>query len=312
MSDVEPHEGEAAVTVGRAPAPYTASAGRQRLARARDAVMRVYPILRVLAFVVAIGIVAVMAVRAYRSVNVDKLSTGSLALSLPFCMVWWVLLARGWALLVTGRSKRNDISMWCRTQAVRYLPGGIWAPVSRATLLPGTLTDKLATVGAENVIALCAATVVGAVAFAASGRFVWLPLVLVAAVPVITTRFLASRSRVSTARVVPVLWNDTAAFVAYAIAAVLVQNAVSGRTDLLLVAAAACMAWGAGLVVVIAPSGLGVREVVYIALLSGRFTSAEATTGAVVLRAVTIVAELIFLVLLGRPTPERESGTAVG
>jgi uncharacterized membrane protein YbhN (UPF0104 family) len=213
---------------------------------------------------------------------------------------------------VTGRAKRNDVSMWCRTQAVRYLPGGIWAPVSRATLLPGTLTDKLATVGAENVIALCAATVVGSVAFAASGRMLWLPLVLVAAVPVIATRFLSARSRVSAARVIPVLCNDTAAFVAYAIAAVLVQQAVSGRTDLLLVAAAACMAWGAGLVVVIAPSGLGVREAVYIALLSGRFTSAEATTGAVVLRAVTILAELIFLVLLGRPTPEGESGTAVG
>ena len=54
------------------------------------------------------------------------------------------------------------------------------------------------------------------------------------------------------------------------IAAVLVQTAVSGRLDdPFAVAGAAAVAWAAGLVVVIAPSGIGVREVVYVALLVG-------------------------------------------
>ncbi len=45
-----------------------------------------------------------------------------------------------------------------------------------------------------------------------------------------------------------------------------------------------------------APSGLGVREVVYVGLLSGAFAHGEPAAGAVVLRLVTIAAELLVLV----------------
>jgi glycosyltransferase 2 family protein len=307
VRDLGRDDGERAVTVPRPPVPFGRPASRlRRIAQLREPIMRIWPVLRIAAFAAAIGIVAVMAVRAYHSVDLGALSLWALAAALPCTMLWWVLLARGWALLVTGTSRRGDVSMWFRTQAVRYLPGGIWAPASRATLLPGTLSDKLATVGAENVIALCAALAVGGAAFTLGGQVWWLPLVLVAGVPVVAARFVAGHSRVTAARVLPVSWNNAVAFVAYAAAAVLVQQAVSGRTDVFTVAAAATIAWGAGLVVVIAPSGLGVREVVYVALLTDRFSSAQATTAAVTLRGVTVLAELIFLLLLGRPTPDAE------
>jgi uncharacterized membrane protein YbhN (UPF0104 family) len=87
---------------------------------------------------------------------------------------------------------------------------------------------------------------------------------------------------------------------------------VSGRTEVFEVAGAAAIAWAAGLVVVIAPSGLGVREVVYVALLAGTFSNTEATTAAVTMRLVTVVAELAVLVFLGRPTAETERQTAEG
>lgn len=264
------------------------------------------PVLRVLAFVAAVAIVVVMSVKAVRAVDFGALELWPLAVATVCAVGWWVLLARGWALLVTGTAKRGDVSVWCRTQAIRYLPGGIWAPASRVTLLPGTLTDKLATVGAENVIALCCAAAVGGAAFALGGRIDWLPLAIVIAAPVAAARLIQSRSRVSTARALLVTWNDTIGFIGYAVAAVLVQSAVSGRTDVFAVAGAAAVAWAAGLVVVIAPSGLGVREVVYVALLSGTFSNSEATTAAVTMRLVTIVAELAVLVVLGRPTPDAE------
>jgi len=266
------------------------------------------PLMRGLAFVAAIGIVGVMTYRARNTVNLDQLELWPMVAAVPATMAWWFLLARGWSLLVTGKSRRGDVAHWCRTQAIRYLPGGIWAPVSRATLLPGTVPDKLATVGAENVIALSAAAAIGGIGMAASGHLIWLPLALAPLVPPIATRVIGERSRVTAARAIHVTWNDAIAFLCYSVAAVLVQQAVSGRTDVAAVAGAAALAWAAGLVVVIAPGGLGIREVAYVALLSSTFPSAEATTAAVALRGVTVLAELICLMLLGRPDREPEPG----
>ena len=93
------------------------------------------------------------------------------------------------------------------------------------------------------------------------------------------------------------------AFLAYAILAVLVQVAVSGAVDVVAIAGASCLAWAAGLVVVIAPSGIGVREVVYVELLAGTLPHAELAAGAVTMRLIMIAAELGVLLLAGRPAP---------
>jgi uncharacterized membrane protein YbhN (UPF0104 family) len=67
------------------------------------------------------------------------------------------------------------------------------------------------------------------------------------------------------------------------------------------VAGAAAIAWSAGLVVVIAPGGIGVRELVYVALLAGVLPRADAAAAAVTMRLVTIAAEAAVLVIAGRP-----------
>jgi len=116
---------------------------------------RAVPVLRVLAALGSIALVAYVVVKAARHVDFSQLEWWPLALAAPPAIAWWVLLARGWALLITGHANRKDIRQWCRTQALRYLPGGIWAPVSRATIVEGGLVDRVATVGAENIVALC-------------------------------------------------------------------------------------------------------------------------------------------------------------
>jgi hypothetical protein len=210
--------------------------------------------------------------------------------------VWWLLLARGWALLVTGRANREDVRRWCRTQALRYLPGGIWAPVSRATIVPGSLLDRVSTVGAENVVALCCAVSVGGAAMALSGRPVYAAAVPAGALPLIAARLLGRRLRVPADRLQAATVNDLIAFILYAACGFVVQAAVSGSADGFLAAGAAAIAWGAGLVVILAPGGIGVREVVYVGLMGSALPSSDIALAAVVMRLVMIAAELGVLV----------------
>jgi uncharacterized membrane protein YbhN (UPF0104 family) len=283
---------------------------RARLEPVTGWVSRYLPILRVVAFVVALGIVAFMTVRYVRAADLSKVDPWLLVGAVAAALVWWVLLARAWALLVEGVTQRKDLSVWCRTQAIRYLPGGIWAPVSRATLIHGTVFDRVSTVGAENVLALCASLAVGGIAFTIGGSPVWIPLALLLALPVVASPLVERRSRLTRMRLLRVTSNDTAAFVAYVASAVLVQGALSGWGSAFAVAGAAGIAWGVGLVVVVAPSGVGVREVTYVALLSGIVSHGEATAAAIILRLVTVVAELVVLVFLGRPAPSVEAPAA--
>ncbi|MDQ3859169.1 MAG: hypothetical protein M3327_12120 [Actinomycetota bacterium] len=269
---------------------------------------RVLPALRGLAFAAAVAIVVTMAVRAARDVDARDLVWWPLLPAFAAAVAWWLLLARGWTLLLSGRSRRRDISTWCRTQALRYLPGGIWAPASRAVIVRGSLVDKVATVAAENVTALCAALSIGGVALAAAGDLRWLPLALVIAAPRLASGLVATRTRITPQRTVTATACYVTGFIAYALAAVLVQTAVSGLEEPLAVAGSAALAWGAGLVVVIAPSGLVVREFVYVALLSATFPNSELVAAAVILRVVTVLAELAVLLVAGRPTLQPRAG----
>ena len=272
------------------------------VARARAAVRRAMPVLRALGFVASVAIVVVIAVTAARDLPDRDLRWGLLAPACVATAVWWILLAGGWAILAGGRWSRAGVSQWFRTQALRYLPGGIWAPVSRVAVAGGTALDRVSTVAAENLIALCSALTIGGVALAVAGRWGWVALVLAVAVPFVLARVVASRTRVDVGRTGRATAGYLAAFAAYVTAAVFVQAAVSGWHDVALVAGAAAVAWAAGLVVIIAPSGLGARELAYVALLEGAFPRGDASAGAVTLRLVTIAVELVVLVVVGRPS----------
>jgi hypothetical protein len=281
------------------------SQARALSARLRAASTRVrpfVPVLRVLGFAVCLALVGWIAVTAIRDLPDRDLHPGLLVAAIAVTIVWWVLLAGGWAVLSGGRWNRHHVGQWCRTQALRYLPGGIWAPASRVAVAGGTIVDRVVTVAAENLVALCAALTVGGVGLTLSGRFAWAPLVLTLPVPLLLSRFVSDRTRVEPKRVLRATAGYTAAFTASVIAAVPAQAAVSGWEDSALVAGAAAVAWAAGLVVVIAPGGLGAREIAYVGLLGGSLAAGDAAAGAVMLRLVTIAAELLVLVAVGRPT----------
>ena len=269
--------------------------------RTVDRIRPLVPVIRGVGFFVAVGIVVAMGVGAAGDVHLDQMAWWPLPLGVLAAGAWWVLLGRGWVLLLAGGLNKSDFSSWCRTQALRYLPGGIWAPVSRGAIMHGSSLDRLATVAAENVVSLCAALALAGVALAAAGKPEWSPLVLAAAAPVIAARFTASHSRITPARARSSTVNYLIAFVGYMVAAVLVQGAISGWHDLATIAGAACLSWAAGLVVVVAPSGVGAREWVYVELLKGPFAHADLVAGALTLRVVTIVAELAVLIVAGRP-----------
>jgi len=278
------------------------SSRRRWLAAAQARLAPLLPALRVAGFVASVAIVVYIGVRAAREVRPQDIAWWPLPFVLAAAATWWLLLARGWALLVAGRTRRRDISVWAQTQTLRYVPGGIWAPASRVAVVRGRPLDKVSTVAGENLLSLCAALTVGGAALAASGRTPWVGLVAAVAVPLMAVRFLPADTPLTRARIARATVNYLLAFLAYALAAVLVQIAVSGSVDTLAVAGAASVAWAAGLVVVIAPSGLGVREVVYVNLLSGTLPFAELVAAAVTMRLAMIVAELAVLLFAGLPS----------
>jgi hypothetical protein len=72
----------------------------------------------------------------------------------------------------------------------------------------------------------------------------------------------------------------------------------------MLVAGAAGISWAVGLLVVITPGGLGARELAYAGLLVPTFRHADVAAAAVLLRALTIGAELVVLLAIGRPAKD--------
>ena len=134
-----------------------AARGDRWLARAaalRARIEPALPVLRVLTFVVAVGIVVVMAAGAVGDVDGATCRCGRCRWRSWESCSGGCCLRAGWSILASGRIDAGDVATWCRTQTLRYLPGGVWAPASRATVLRGRILDRISTVAAENVIAL--------------------------------------------------------------------------------------------------------------------------------------------------------------
>jgi hypothetical protein len=264
---------------------------------------RAIAIARIAYLPLALALVGYFTYRAATKIDLSTVRVWALVLAYVAALVWWVALAFGWSALITERIHRLPVEQWCKTQVTRYLPGGIWAPITRATTVQGRVRDKVTAVAAENVIVLSVAIGIGAL-WATVHNPAWLPLALLVVVPALCGRWLERRTKVTRAGVIRSTGSYTVGYVAYGIAGILTQLAVSGIRDPtypLYVAGAACVAWAAGLVVVFAPGGVGVREVVYVWTLRNLYPRAELQAAAITSRLVTILAELTVLALVSVP-----------
>lgn len=259
-------------------------------------------IARALFYPCALALVGFMGYQAARDTNFATLHYWPLVAALGVALVWWICLSLGWASLVGG-SRRVAIAAWCRTQVARYLPGGIWAVVARATTVHGRVRDKLTAVTAENVIVCLVALAAGG-AWASIHNWRWLPLALLVLLPLLASRWLERRTKITGRQVHRTAATYAIGYFAYGVLGVLVQVAVSGLHDPtypLYVAGASCVAWAVGLVVVFAPGGVGVRELVYIWMLSGLYPRPQLEAAAVTSRLVSVLAELLVLAVVTRP-----------
>lgn len=268
---------------------------------------RVVAVLRAAYYPVAVALVVWMGIDAARALQHDHVNWAAVAGSFLAALVWWLSLVYGWANLVTERFDHRQAGPWCRTQVTRYLPGGIWAPLARTTIVRGRIRDKLAAVAAENTIQLCVALAIGVLWMTVHDPR-WLPLALLAVVPLALSGWLQRRTRVTRRGVLRASLVYGVGWIAYGLSGLLAQIAVTGVRDQtypLYIAGAACVAWAVGLVVVIAPGGVGVREVVYIWFLSSLYPRAGLQGASVLLRIVTIAAELAVLIAVGLPWVRR-------
>ena len=268
---------------------------------------RLVAVLRAAYYPTAIALVVWMGVDAAKALQDDQVNWTAVAGSFLVALVWWLSLIYGWANLVTERFDHSQAGPWCRTQVTRYLPGGIWAPLARTTIVRGRIRDKLAAVAAENTIQLCVALAIGVLWMTIHDPR-WLPLALLPLVPLVMSGWQERRTKVTRRGVIRASLVYGVGWIAYGLSAVLAQIAVTGIRDQtypLYIAGAACVAWAVGLVVVFAPGGVGVREVVYVWFLSSLYPREALQGASVLLRIITIAAELAVLITVGLPWVRR-------
>jgi glycosyltransferase 2 family protein len=225
------------------------------------------------------------------------------------------LAATSWtvaAAALTPVAPRAAARVWLRATVAKYLPGGVWQPVSATERLhrAGAPLGAAAAVTAVEV----AASAVGGAAVGlaavpalagAGGGLAWAPLAalpfVALAVPAVlrTVLGLAARAagRPDAAVAVPgalvarCALVQAASWVLAGLATSALLAAVGAPAVPGLAVPATALAWLAGFAVVVAPAGLGVREAALTAALATRVPAADALAAAVMSRLVWVVVD---------------------
>jgi hypothetical protein len=189
---------------------------------------RLVAVLRAAYYPTAVALVVWMGYDAAQALQHDQVNWAAVAGSFLAALVWWLSLIYGWANLVTERFDHSQAGPWCRTQVTRYLPGGIWAPLARTTIVRGRIRDKLAAVAAENTIQLCVALAIGVLWMTIHDPR-WMPLALLAMVPLVLSGWLQRRTRVTRQGVIRASLVYAVGWIAYGLSALLAS--VSARSS---------------------------------------------------------------------------------
>lgn len=231
-----------------------------------------------------------------------------------------VLLGINWLMLIRDDGAplrwRRGLNWFFVGQLGKYVPGGIWPVIGQAELARRALTPRLRAYSATAWSMV--AQLLGAVATAAVAGLIapvgtrGVPLLLAAGTIICFAAMAEQRIRngtqhlaqritkrelrlpharsfaVTTARHMP-------AWVLFGGVNVFAVQALNGRLDPSLVVTliyATCVSWVAGFVIIGLPGGLGVREAVFIAMMTGPLGAGLAVTVAVTGRAVSVAVDL--------------------
>lgn len=191
-----------------------------------------------------------------------------------------------------GTSVRGDVEDFFASQLAKYLPGGIWAVAAQTELSAdsGVPRSRSAAASVLNLaLSLAAAAVLGPLAGARSGwprvAAVGLALaVFVAVVLFALPRVVARRSlSLSPGRLARAGGLALTIWLAYGVHLGLLVHASGTDRPVAFgtLVGTFALAWASGLVAVIAPAGIGVREVVLVSLLSPMLSGGHAAALAV-------------------------------
>ena len=220
-------------------------------------------------------------------------------------------LGQAWRLLLAwhgGRlSPREAHVVYGRALVAKYIPGSVAQVVGRQGLatargvpalaaLLSTAHEAGALLASASIVALPAA-----LAYRAHAPLAALPLVLAVVGAVVVPAVMARRSRGVEGR----SWRQLALahalqggyFCVFFALPVVLATAVSGwpgAADAARLVGITAVAWAAGFVTPGPPAGLGVREVVFVALAGHAVEPAHAVLLAALVRLVTILGDLLF------------------
>ncbi len=236
-----------------------------------------------------------------------------------------------WARLLAGQGESWRIprltALLAVTQLAKYVPGNIAQHASRAALATRdgmAARPLLSTVAQETILATAASVIVGfaMLAMSASGAarlpgdarvaLLWIgPLLGLALIALVGIRVPAGQASASPHRLIRLIGHmgglpgarvALPAFCAYALNYVLIGMGlwVTARAsgmppglDFPLVTAAFALSWLIGFLAPGAPAGLGVREGIMVALLSGSAGNAQLLVFVLLARLVTMVGDAI-------------------
>ncbi len=288
-----------------------ASAGLGWLAQMRRRHPQIFRAARLGGTALSFGLLAWVVGGAIGGVHLHSIRPLPILLAVILSAIYWAGLARAWASLVgdeppTGEAMRG----WFRSQPLRYLPGGIWGPAQRAAGLPGKASRRAGIAVLEALVTMAVAAALGGLASAmAFGGWMSLLLLVTAGVSG-AGYFVRHQFKVVGPRVVSAMRWYVVGWLAYCGAVLAAQAATGPLVEPVRLVAAGLLAWIVGFLVLVAPSGAGVREYMYVVLAGGVLPRAELDTGALLARAILATVELVIftiVVVRGRnPAEERQ------
>ncbi len=264
-------------------------------------------------------------------------SPGWLALSAVTFLLFYVLQALAWWLLLRGVALRSPLPLavatWAKSILARYIPGNIFMFVGRAWMShdQGLPLDRVtAAMVYEQALQVCSALVAAALLFPFWQWHRGITALGLLAVPVIVALLhprvfapLAAwllrllhrpplEATMSFRSVLALLAYYVAAWLPAGVGAWLLAHAVTGLSAgaLPLVVVAFVLSWVIGMAAFVFPSGIGVREAVLGASLSRELPAGVALAWALLLRLWVTLMELVFVglaVLVERATRSRRS-----